>query len=102
MKYFIADIDETYGEFECSISVVFSTEGDPNEIQEDIVKNWYGIEPLEDPLNEGVYLNDGMTYTAGKMTEIDKTCFDQLRGGQLTDMSGVNEIKEAEEEVNDL
>ena len=86
MKYFIADIDETYGEFECSISVVFSTDGDPDEIQDNIVKTWYGIEPEENPQEEGVYLNDHMTYAAGKMTEIDKTCFDQLRG-HLTDMS---------------
>jgi hypothetical protein len=86
MKYFIADIDERHGEFECRISVVFSTEGDPHEKHEDIVKTWYDIDLQEDADNEGWYWNAEMCYSAGNITEIDKACFDQSRG-HLTDMS---------------
>jgi hypothetical protein len=79
LKYYIANIDERHGEFECSISILIETKyKDVDERHEEIVKDWYGIELNEDPDNEGVYWNDCMTYTAGDIMEISKSTFNQL------------------------
>ena len=44
MKYYVGNIDEQYGEFEVQQSILFATAGDPDEVMEEIAKDWYGLD----------------------------------------------------------
>lgn len=79
MKYYIGTIFEQHGEFECELSILFATPKCPDTYLDLIAQDWYGIDLDEDPDYKGVYWNDGMTYAAGKHSEITKEIYDYLR-----------------------
>ncbi|OUU63953.1 MAG: hypothetical protein CBC24_08245 [Candidatus Pelagibacter sp. TMED64] len=80
LRYYIANIDERYGEFECKHSILIATHYKSIDKRfDEIVKDWYGIDLVEDDDNEGVYWNDDMTYQGGKIAEISKNTFEELK-----------------------
>ena len=80
MKYYVGNIDEHYGEFEVEQSILFTTTKDPEDILEEIAKDWYGQdEHNSDGLPEGMYWNDGMAYGAGRHHEVTKATYDELK-----------------------
>ena len=89
MKYYIGNIDEQYGEFEVQQSILFATAGDPDEVMEEIAKDWYGLDEHDsDGLREGMYWNYGMAYGAGRCYEVSKATYDELKDKRVfTEMS---------------
>lgn len=80
MKHYVAHIDEQHGEFECAISILFATAGDPFDTLEDIAKDWYGLDHHDSVgLREGMYWNDTMAYGAGECHEVTKATYDELK-----------------------
>jgi hypothetical protein len=79
IKYYLAHIDERHGEFEPTISYLFCTKLDPSVVADIQVKQWYNMEPDEDPDREGVYWNDCMTYSCGGYSEIKKETYEDIK-----------------------
>ena len=90
MKYYIGNIDEQYSEFEVQQSILFATAGDPDEIMEQLAKEWYGLDEHDsDGLREGMYWNDTMAYGAGRHYEVTKATYDELKDKRVfTEMWG--------------
>ena len=94
MKYYIGNIDEQYGEFEVQQSILFATAGDPDEVMEEIAKDWYGLDEHDSfGLREGMYWNCGeMAYGAGRHYEVTKATYDELKDKRVfTEMWEDNE-----------
>jgi len=89
MKYYVGNIDEQYGYFEVEQSILFATAGDPDEVMEEIAKDWYGLDEHDsDGLREGMYWNEGMAYGAGRYYEVTKATYDELKDKRVfTEMS---------------
>ena len=95
MKYYIGNIDEQYGEFEVEESILFATAGDPDQLMEEIAKDWYGLDEHDsDGLPEGMYWNDTMAYGAGRHYEVTKATYDELKDKRVfTEMFADDERK---------
>jgi hypothetical protein len=80
IKYYVGNIDEQYGEFEVEQSILFATARDPDDVMEEIAKDWYGLDHHDSMgLREGMYWNDGMAYGAGRCHEVTKSTYDELK-----------------------
>lgn len=80
-KYYIAVIEEKYGEFDVQHSLLFSVPEsfNPNKHLEEYNRDWYGQGCTEADEDENGWIeNDFMMHRAGKVTEISKSCFDEL------------------------
>ena len=96
MKNFIGQIIEQHGEFTAEISIMFSAAKGENaeEIFEEIVADWYGLEPSEEEKESGVFWNDHMTYQAGAFYQITKATYKELKlKGVFHDLSVGREKK---------
>ena len=80
IKYYVGNIAEQYGEFEVEQSILFATARDPDDVMEEIAKDWYGLDEHDSfGLREGMYWNDGMAYGAGRCYEVTKSTYDELK-----------------------
>jgi len=81
MKYYIGNIDEQYGEFEVEQSFLFATDGDADQLMEELAKDWYGQDEHDsEGLPEGMYWNHyEMAYGAGRHFEVTKATYDELK-----------------------
>tara|TARA_R100000152_G_C6709171_1_gene137096 strand:+ start:508 stop:786 length:279 start_codon:yes stop_codon:yes gene_type:complete len=80
-KYYIAVIDEKYGEFEVyqPLLLRLSEDLDPDTYMEEYNRDWYGQECTKDDEKfDGWIENDFMMHRAGAVIEISKSCFDEL------------------------
>ena len=80
-KYYIALIEERYGEFEVqqALLLCLPEDEDPDKHMEECNRDWYGQECTKaDEDYDGWIENDFMMHRAGKVTEISKSCFDEL------------------------
>jgi|TARA_R100000742_G_C4266620_1_gene84730 hypothetical protein len=77
-KYYVAHIEERYGEFEVqqAILLCLPEDEDPDKHMENYNRDWYGQECEED--ENGWVENDSMMHRAGKVTEISEACFNEL------------------------
>src|SRR6056300_871936 len=84
MKYYIGHIDEQYGEFEVSESILFQTAANPDQVMEAIAKDWFGLDEHDsEGLPEGMYWNDTMAYGAGLYYEVTKVTYDELKDKRI-------------------
>jgi hypothetical protein len=95
MKYYVGNIDEQYGEFEVEQTILFATAGDPDQLMEEIAKDWYGLDEHDsEGLREGMYWNDTMAYGAGEYYEVTKGTYDELKDKCVfTEMFADDEVK---------
>jgi len=80
-KYYIAVIEEKYGEFEVQHSLLLRLpeDVDPDTYMEEYNRDWYGQERTKDDETfDGWIENDFMMHGAGAVIEISKSCFDEL------------------------
>ena len=80
-KFYIALIEERYGEFEVQQSLLMrlSEDVDPDKHMKEYNRDWYGQEcTVDDENDDGWIENDWMIHRAGKVTEISESCFDEL------------------------
>lgn len=83
MKYYLGQIDERHGEFECSITIMFKHKGTKEQggnFHDIIARTWYGEDGKDyaDEHFEDIYWNGDMTYTVGDFHEISKATFEEL------------------------
>ena len=77
MKYYLATLNTTIGEYEVDTTIRFATDADPSEVHHHIAKDFWG---KPDEIDDGVYYFDGgqIALTAGELTEVRKEVFDAI------------------------
>lgn len=81
IKYYIATIEERYGEFEVKESLLLRLPEsfNPNKHMEEYNRDWYGQGCTEADEDESGWIdNDFMKHRAGDLAEISEECFNEL------------------------
>tara|TARA_R100001082_G_C4318976_1_gene140213 strand:+ start:284 stop:601 length:318 start_codon:yes stop_codon:yes gene_type:complete len=81
LKFYVAHIEERYGEFEVYQSLLLNLpeDEDPDKYMEEYNRDWYGQECTEaDEDEDGWIENDWMMHRAARVAEISESCFDEL------------------------
>jgi len=76
MKYYLGQIEEQHGEYEHTTTIKFSTDEDPEEYLEEIVKTWYVEVDTDD--NGDHWINGEIIVSSGRYSEITKHMFRNL------------------------
>ena len=80
-KYYVAHIEERYGEFEVQEALLLRlpADEDPDKYMEEYNLDWYGQGCTKADEDYGGWIdNDFMMHRAGAVIEISKSCFDEL------------------------
>ena len=93
MKYWIADLNESNGEFDYTTIIRFTadTRENADKIHLFHVGTWYGEDHMKWNSDDDSYWNEYVSVCEGRLTEIDKNTFETLGvHGSLPDMSPKN------------
>lgn len=81
MKYYIAELEASQGEYTHTTKYLFKTEGDPFKYAETITKKWYGDDEVEkDEYSNGYWHNGGEVLTSvGDVKKISMRHYNVLK-----------------------
>jgi hypothetical protein len=77
MKYYLATVNMTIGEYDATTSIRFATDQDPSEVHNHIVKDWWG---KPDKIDDDTYYFFGgeVAVTAGEQIEVSREVFESI------------------------